>query len=115
MKATVQMYGLIIAFTICVLIIPQLIGFSVCYKQCNSIASYSIEVIEVNEGLTENAQALINELESKYPKVIVNIVANTVSDRYKVYTVTCNKDFHISIIDLDYTANSSKISKRVIY
>lgn len=113
MKTTIQIWGILIAFCMMILIIPQLIGFSLIYRQCNSLASYVVEIIEVSEGLNEHSNSRINKITEKYKKLKIEIIENNLNDKFQSYQVNCSKQFEIPYIQIDFSVSASKITRKI--
>lgn len=114
MKTTIQIWGLLIAFCMMILVIPQLIGYSLIYRQCNSLASYVVEIIEVSEGVNEYALSKIEVIEEKNRKISIETSQNTINDKYDNYLVTCTKQFKIPYIEIDFSVRASKLTRRIL-
>ncbi|MEF9967566.1 MAG: hypothetical protein RR766_03555 [Longicatena sp.] len=116
MKASVQMYGIIVTFAVFIFLFPQLMGIAVLYRQCNSLASYLIEIIEVHEGINADngASKMISDTLEKYPSVVCK-TEKAVMDDFFVYNVQCSKEVKISIVNIPVEIRASKKTRRVIY
>lgn len=117
MKTTIQIYGFVIIFCVLLFLIPQVCSFALIYRQCNSVASYIVEIIEVNEGVDINGNTMdrINSYMEKYPKMKVDISKQEISEDFNTYKVRCYTDTTISILSLKYEISSSKNTRRVIH
>ncbi len=110
----VEIFGGLFVFTFCVLLIPQMLSFAIGYKAVNELTSTMVEVIEVHEGLTEQARQQIEQLKTRYPEVTVETQRTTLDQRV-VYQVTGRLHVRIDLIGLDTELKASKTTKRVIY
>lgn len=110
----VEIFGGLFVFTFCVLLIPQMLSFAIGYKTVNELTSTMVEVIEVHEGLTEQARQQIEQLKTRYPEVTVETQRTTLDQR-AVYQVTGRLHVRIDLIGLDTELKASKTTKRVIY
>ena len=114
MKGLIQMWALIATFIFCVLLLPQIMFSSIVYKDCNQIASLVVEIIEVNEGLSTNAQLRIDNFMEKNKSFSIILERNEISDTYYSYTVVCTKSYFTSIINKEFEMQAFKTTKRVM-
>lgn len=117
MKAIIQSYGLIIIFSLFLIILPQVFTIAMIYRTCNSTAAYVVELIDVSEGLNEkkNTQDRINEYMKQYPRIELRIAQEELVDGYKMYRVTCLNQYRISVLGIDIVIQATKNTRRVIY
>ncbi|MEG0238555.1 hypothetical protein [Anaerorhabdus sp.] len=116
MKSSIQIYGIIVVSSVFLFLFPQLLGLAMLYRQANSIASYLVEVIEVHEGVTSQngANDVIQDELKKVPKLICTFGKEKINNFY-TYTVDCNKESKISILNIPIDIRVSKKTRRVIY
>lgn len=116
MKASIQMYGIIITFALFLFLIPQLLGIAMLYREINSVASYITEVIEVHEGISNHneAEEIIQDKLNKYPKLMCTFSKEEMNKFY-TYNVKCSKETWISILNIPFELSVKKVTRRVIY
>ena len=114
MKGTIQMYGMLIVFMMLVLILPQLIAFSVIFNQCNESATYIVETIEVNEGINTQSQDEINKFINDYPSLRITLEETPINDRFKSYNVKVERDWKITVLNYTFTTKATKKTKRIL-
>ena len=110
----VEIFGGLFVFTFCVLLIPQMLAFAVCYKTINELTSSMVEIIEVHEGLTEPAKQEIEVWKQRVPEVTVETERQPQNERC-TYKVTGKLQIEIALIGLKTELKASKTTKRVIY
>jgi len=115
MKLAVQYYALLFVFTIGILIIPTLLNFSICFNNLNQTSTHVVEIIEVNEGVNDNANNIINEIRSNNPETLIDIEKIKVTNNYNIYKVLTSRKLNLGILNLSYDLTSSKKSRRVLY
>ena len=115
MKASVQIYGMIIVFTALVVIIPELLNLSVYFTHLADLSSYVVEVIEVNEGINDNVIGKIEQLQEANPGFEISYSSEEINDRYRIYRVVVRTDVKLNILKMDYNLKSERESKRVLY
>jgi hypothetical protein len=115
MKVSVQVYGMIIVFALMIFIIPELLNFGVYFSHLNSLSSYVVEVIEVNEGVNDNVLTVIETLQAKNPGFEIEYTFQQVSNNYKVYDIKVKTNMKLNVLKMDYNLESNKKSKRVLY
>ncbi len=116
MKSSIQIYGMTVVLCLFVMILPQLLGYAIAYKQCNQVASLAVEIIEVNEGIRDG---IIDERLKAYGQesslVVLSYNKEELTNNYFMYQVSCSQKISIPIINVHHTVKVVKRTKRVIY
>lgn len=81
----------------------------------NELSAYTVELIEVNEGVNDAFLKKFAEIQTENPDFNIEYESETVSDNYKTYKVNVSHNLKLPILNFDYNLVSSKNSKRVIY
>ncbi len=115
MKMPVQVYGILFAFSLSILVLPQILNYAICYRQCNSVAMYFVDVVEVYDGLEERIiYEKKLEMSKRYPTMEIEINRVIIDQQYVSYRVVCKKKLSFSILKLDITVQAEKQSKRIV-
>ena len=117
MKASIQMYGMILVFVFMVFFIPQLLNLSMAYSRCNSVVMYAIDCVEGYDGvydIDEINEIILKHCE-KYENIEVSVNKIDIDDNYYKYEVIVTNKVIIKLINLEYTINTKKSSRRVSY
>lgn len=97
-----------------VLILFGMLGYAVYYKPISDASSYVVDVIEVHEGLTSDAQVLIDQLDQDMTKATIKIDTQSMGD-YKSYQIKVITSLHLPILNVDIPLSSKKTTKRCLY
>ncbi len=117
MKAVIQIWGMLIVFMIIVFCIPQLMVFSVSYRQCSSIATGVVELIETHEGITETNQAhqKIAQIQNEYLNFDIAYKKENLANHQNKYRIIVTKVVKLFGSNIEMKVTSDKQTKRVMY
>lgn len=114
MSKAIEGYGIIYLFCMFVLILFGMLGYAVYYKPISDASCFVVDVIEVHEGLTSDAQVIINQLDQDMTKATIQINPQAMGD-YKSYQVKVITSLHLPVLNVDIPLTSSKSTKRCLY
>ena len=112
MKTGIEYYGLLWLFAFTIICVPQLMGLAITYKQVNEMSSLIVEVIEVHDGLNENAKNDIKEINNTYRNMKIEIDQDHINDK-NIYYIDTSKEFSIALLNLSFDVKANKITKGV--
>lgn len=115
MSKSIEAYGIITLFCMFCLILIGITGYSVYYKPLAESSTAVVEILEVHEGLTAEAEAIIHEMDSSLSKVEFTISRNDLSEDYYSYTVVSTATLKIPVLNISIPLKSEKHTKRCLY
>lgn len=113
MKATIQIYGLIIVFMVMVIIIPSLLNYAICYQRCSTICNQLIDVIEVNEGIlkTNDVEEIVIKTKQKYHDYLISINPEQVTNTHSRFHVCVKKNVSILSDKINFLISCKRVTK----
>lgn len=109
----IEMFGGLFVFAFSVLLIPQLLSYAVGYKAINEMTSTIVEIIEVHEGMNEEAEQEIAAWTERYPEITVDVQRTEQKDAY-CYQVAGKIQIEMQLIGLKNELTASKTTRRVL-
>lgn len=115
MSKGIEAYGIVTLFCAFCLILIGITGYSIYYKPLSDSSNAVVEILEVHEGLTSEAETIINELDANLTKAEFTISKNDLSDDYYSYTVASTATLKIPVLNISIPLKSEKHTKRCLY
>lgn len=113
MKQSVQMYGFLWLISLGLLMLTQLTGLVIQFKEVSEISAHAIELIEVHDGLDENCMVALEKLQALYPKLILSFEEKDYDLSYYYVILSGSYNFEIPILNLKIPITTTKQTRRL--
>lgn len=113
MKQGIQTYILLFVLALSVLVITQLSGLVISFKELSEIGMLAVEVIEVADGVNDKTNQDLVKIQADYQSYVIDYQRIEFDQDYHYYEIKVQNDFKIAILNYNYPIISKFKTKRL--
>lgn len=113
MKQGIQTYILLFVLTLSVLVITQLSGLVIRFKELSEVGMLAVEIIEVSDGVNDKTLLDLVKIQEEYQSFEIDYRRIDYDKDYHYYEIKVQNDFRIAALNYSYPIISKFNTKRL--